>query len=150
MGKARKQDTSYGIVPVRRSGEELLYLLIQHNAGHWAFPKGHAEGEETPRESALRELAEETGIDEVELLHDEPFPEAYVIHGRRKVTDKTVWFFVGLTEIASVYCQPEEVQAYAWLTEDAAAERLTFDASRKTLSNASEIVAASSRGRKTA
>jgi len=30
--------------------------------GHWAFPGGGTEGEETPLQTALRELMEETGI----------------------------------------------------------------------------------------
>ncbi|GMA35773.1 hypothetical protein GCM10025876_19770 [Demequina litorisediminis] len=28
----------------------------------WCLPKGHIEGEETPEEAAIREVAEETGI----------------------------------------------------------------------------------------
>ena len=38
-----------------------LFLLIQHQAGHWAFPKGHANPGESPAETARREFAEETG-----------------------------------------------------------------------------------------
>ena len=44
------------------------FLLIQHptksngDEGHWDFPKGHVEGNETELETAKRELIEETGI----------------------------------------------------------------------------------------
>lgn len=38
-------------------------LMIKHAAlGRWLFPGGHMEAGETPAESAIRELIEETGI----------------------------------------------------------------------------------------
>ena len=37
-------------------------LMVKHNKGHWAFPKGHVEENETEQETALRETKEETGL----------------------------------------------------------------------------------------
>ena len=43
-------------------------LMVKHNAGHCAFPKGHVEEGETEFETAIRETKEETGIDvEIQL-----------------------------------------------------------------------------------
>ena len=49
------------------------FLLIQYSVklgekGHWDFPKGHIEGNETELETATRELEEETSIKNVELI----------------------------------------------------------------------------------
>ncbi len=38
------------------------YLLVKTKSGHIGFPKGHVEYGETEKESALREILEETGI----------------------------------------------------------------------------------------
>ena len=66
------QDQSFGVVPVRddaKTGEQ-EFLLVQHQAGHWGFPKGHLEPGETPVQAAGRELAEETGLRRVKLVHE--------------------------------------------------------------------------------
>jgi 8-oxo-dGTP pyrophosphatase MutT (NUDIX family) len=66
-------DFSCGVIPWRLTpGGEREYLLIQHNAGHWSFPKGHPEAGEDDLVAARRELAEETGIEAVELLRRLP------------------------------------------------------------------------------
>ena len=43
------------------------YALVQgRHTGKWSFPKGHLQHGETGPECALREIAEETGMDEVD------------------------------------------------------------------------------------
>lgn len=52
---------------VERSGSVLLVKLSYGpREGHWTLPGGLMEGDETPEEAAVREIAEETGFD-VEL-----------------------------------------------------------------------------------
>ncbi|MCU0969199.1 MAG: NUDIX domain-containing protein [Rubrivivax sp.] len=59
---------SCGIVIVNREAELLLCHVTGHD--HWDLPKGGAADHETPREAALRETREETGlsIDPEQLL----------------------------------------------------------------------------------
>jgi len=59
------KERSFGAVVVDEKGR---YLLVKHRyGGHWDFPKGHMEGDESPLEAALREVLEETGL-ELELF----------------------------------------------------------------------------------
>ncbi|WP_421735649.1 NUDIX hydrolase [Cellulomonas sp.] len=54
-----------GIVVSRREGVHHAAVIARRNrAGRleWCLPKGHLEGDETPEEAAVREIAEETGI----------------------------------------------------------------------------------------
>jgi bis(5'-nucleosidyl)-tetraphosphatase len=59
----RKCVSTFGIIPLR---EVLSYhpivFLVRARSGHWSFPKGHQEKNETDWATAQRELREETGL----------------------------------------------------------------------------------------
>ncbi len=38
-------------------------LIVQYHEGGWTFPKGHIEPGEEPKDTAAREVLEETGVD---------------------------------------------------------------------------------------
>jgi 8-oxo-dGTP pyrophosphatase MutT (NUDIX family) len=60
------EETSAGGLVVRQQdGTHVAAVIARRNrAGRleWCLPKGHLEGEETPEQAAVREIAEETGI----------------------------------------------------------------------------------------
>ena len=58
----REVDAAGGLVSNRRGD----YLLIQRS-GLWDLPKGHREAGEDIEVTALREVQEETGVDQLEL-----------------------------------------------------------------------------------
>jgi len=43
-------------------------LLLHYRSGHWDFPKGNIEINETEMQAATRELREETGITKFRLI----------------------------------------------------------------------------------
>ena len=63
-------DKSCGVV-LFNSGKVLLLRhssISSREGGHWDFPKGHIDGDETEIQTALRELEEETGIAHVNVI----------------------------------------------------------------------------------
>lgn len=58
-----REPTAGGIV-YRLKGKErsVEILLIADSKGRWTIPKGHIEEGETPRQTAEREIQEETGL----------------------------------------------------------------------------------------
>lgn len=60
------EETSAGGLVVRQDdGVHVAAVIARRNrAGRleWCLPKGHLEGDETPEQAAVREIAEETGI----------------------------------------------------------------------------------------
>lgn len=70
----RAKTLSAGVIPVRHAQGGWLYLLLRAYQ-YWDFPKGKTEAGETPLEAALRELKEETGIDQVTFRWGQDFVE---------------------------------------------------------------------------
>jgi 8-oxo-dGTP pyrophosphatase MutT (NUDIX family) len=60
-------ETSAGGVIYRWRERTPYVLLIRDAYEHWGLPKGHVEDGETPDAAALREVEEETGLDELVL-----------------------------------------------------------------------------------
>src|SRR5580658_6988569 len=63
-----KETTSGGIV-FRRHGknQDIQILLMQDAKNRWTIPKGHVEPGEEPRQTAEREINEETGLKEMKV-----------------------------------------------------------------------------------
>ena len=56
------REYSCGAVVFTRRAGQILYVAVQEQSGAYSFPKGHMEGGETERETARREIFEETGL----------------------------------------------------------------------------------------
>lgn len=63
-----REPTSGGIIFRRDQDGGVEILLIQDGKDRWTIPKGHIEEGETAEETARREIAEEAGLKQVEIL----------------------------------------------------------------------------------
>ena len=117
------------------------FLVIQHPTesndvkGHWDFPKGHVEDNETELETATRELQEETGIDNFKLIDNFRHKITYNIHKNNAVIPKEVIFFLGESSTKSIELSSEH-QNYSWLNFDLAHDRLTYANAKEVLAKA--------------
>ena len=80
---------------------------------------------ETPRETAERELREETGLTVIRYLHFEPFSTRYLCISHGKYVNKTVTYFVAEVEGTEKLC-PQEIAEGAWCTLEEALEKMQF------------------------
>lgn len=65
-----REPTSGGIVFRRNpKSREIEILLIQDAKDRWTIPKGHIEEGETSKETAEREIREETGLEKLKVLN---------------------------------------------------------------------------------
>ncbi|HEY7810140.1 MAG TPA: RNA pyrophosphohydrolase [Allosphingosinicella sp.] len=68
-----------GVMLVNREGKVFVAQRLDSTLEAWQMPQGGLDEGETPREGALRELEEETGIsrDKVEVIGEAPEPLLY-------------------------------------------------------------------------
>ncbi|MDX1683052.1 MAG: NUDIX domain-containing protein [Phycisphaeraceae bacterium] len=128
-------ERSYGIIATREQNGQRQWLLVQHHAGHWAFPKGHAEKSETAEETARREFTEETGLTAGDVDPD-PIIERYTYQRDGQPIEKQVDYYLTEEVTGDARPQPEELAQLAWLDTDTARNRMTFDEGRKVLDEA--------------
>lgn len=102
-------------------------LLVRQNKGHWEFPKGHVEGNETEKETAIREVKEETNLDVV-IESDERYIIEYVTDKGR---DKQVVYFIAKCVSGELMRQECEIQTLGWFDFDEALETLTYENTKK-------------------
>lgn len=130
-----QRDKAYGVILVlRENGEDRFLILKQKPHGHWSFPKGHGEAEETPKESAIRELKEEAGITDVEFLEVPTIKYGYPIdEGNNDIYHKTTELFIAFAKNDKVIPQEIEISEYKWATYDEAMQTFTFKGTKNVL-----------------
>ncbi|MCA9330017.1 NUDIX domain-containing protein [Candidatus Saccharibacteria bacterium] len=64
-----REPTAGGVVFRRTKDNEVEILLIQDAKNRWTIPKGHIEEGESSRATAKREITEETGLQEMNVLN---------------------------------------------------------------------------------
>jgi 8-oxo-dGTP diphosphatase len=62
------ETTSGGVVWRRNQEGKVEILLIQDAKNRWTIPKGHVEEGEEPRQTAEREIREETGLQDMKVM----------------------------------------------------------------------------------
>ena len=104
-----------GVAAVVEDGGRWLVLRRHgaHGAGTWGLPGGHQEFGESPESTAVREVAEETGLTVVPTARlgftDDPMPEV----GRHYVT-----LFLACMPVSGIagIREPDKATCLAWLT----------------------------------
>ena len=132
-----KREKSCGAVVYRYEKNTLCLLLLRHLHGdHWSFPKGHVEENETERQTALREVFEETGLRV--SLHD-GFRQV-VEYSPKPGATKQVVYFLGHTDNVRYVLQVEEISEIRWIDIDSAYHIVTFKNDRNLIVRAREFL----------
>ena len=116
---------------LRRAGAEYLLVTASDEQGTWVLPKGHIEPPESPRETAVREVREETGV---WASVRGPLTTVDFMVDKRGIS---VVFF--LMEAVEVGAAPERRRT-AWLPFDDAIAMLAHEESRSVLRLADSVL----------
>lgn len=116
-----------------RKGDEVL-LVHRPRYDDWSFPKGKLDPDEHPTTAAVREVAEETGL-EIRLGPPLACQRYGIGQGRMKRVDYWVARALGDDDVSG-YLVNDEIDDVAWVPWSEAVRRLTYDYDRETLSQA--------------
>lgn len=109
-------------------------LMVYHNIyNSWSWVGGHADGEEDLLAVALKEAREETGIEHIHPVSEEPFSvEILTVNGHEKhgkyVSSHlhyNVTYLVEAEESDELRMKPDENSGVAWFTFDGALKAST-------------------------
>lgn len=143
-GKARvrkvEEVSAGGLVLSSDRGSGLLIgRLDKRGRTLWSLPKGHIESGETPEAAALREVAEETGIQSAIARSLGVIDFWFMADGKR--IHKTVHHFLFTETGGHLAPQPFEVDEVAWFAVDEVVSRLAYSDERKLLAGFGDLAA---------
>src|SRR4051794_23538781 len=134
-----RSERSAGVVVFRNDPGGRVFLLLDYGR-FWDYPKGHVEKGEDDLAAALRELKEETGLADVELVDGFREEMTYFFRDKKKgLIKKTVVFFLAQTDSDKITVSHEH-EAGEFLPYEQALERLTYPNAKKLLKSAHEFM----------
>ena len=132
---------SAGGVVIKRSesGEPRVAICHRESERLWALPKGTPDGDETVKQTALREVSEETGL-EVEIVdHVDTIRYSFIRQpsdtvrypdikpGQAVTFDKEVHFFLMRKIGGDISSHDHEFDEVRWADVESALETLTYE-----------------------
>ncbi len=113
----------------KASGDTKILLVKNHNGRFYSFPKGHVELYENEKETAIREVKEETNLD------------VKILDGFREISDycpfgnirKRVVFFLAIAGNDNIKIQESEIDSYQWVSLDKADTVCTYDNDKRVI-----------------
>jgi len=144
-----------GAVIYHRENKETYYLVLDYGYDYWGFSKGHMEEGEKSKETAIREIEEETGIKDLIFIKgfEEKSEYSYEVNGDKifrqskeellKLNDKDIFkivtYFLAETKTKKIVISHEH-KAYEWLLYEDALKKLTYKDCKQTLEKADEFL----------
>jgi bis(5'-nucleosidyl)-tetraphosphatase len=110
-------------------------LLLHYRSGHWDFPKGNIEINETEMQAATRELREETGITKFRLIPNFRYTLGYKYARKSSLISKQVILFLASTKVNKVKISDEHI-GFKWSNIQTSVNQLTYSNAKNALQHA--------------
>lgn len=135
--------TAGGVV-VTGISRDASVAILHRTDGEWTLPKGHLEDDETPEKAAVREIAEEIGVQRLEIVSElhtvrYTFQEA----GSQKPHHKEVVFYLVVSPMGNVPLRPEKGTKFddaRWMSFSEAQRLCTYANFREVLRRAQDAL----------
>ena len=134
-----QKEVSAGIILYNNDNDQIQFLVLKYPGGHWDFVKGKMENSEEPKQTAIRETKEETGIIDVEFIDGFNEEISYTFYVKNKEINKKVIFYLGKTKSTEIIISHEHLD-FAWLNFKDAMERITYENAKRILTKANNLL----------
>lgn len=132
------KEYSAGAVIFHQEKGQRKYLLLHYRHGHWGHARGHIEEGEGPKQTAQREIREETGLSDLKFVPDFKVRGGFI---SEKKLNKDIIYFLAQTKTRHIRIDPREHKGYGWFSYKEAIERATFINSKNLLRQAEQFLA---------
>jgi 8-oxo-dGTP pyrophosphatase MutT (NUDIX family) len=143
-GGPTERATSCGGIIVRRLDAEPELVLGRRNRDDnrvtWSLPKGTPAAAESPEETALREVAEETGL-EVRIVEPVGPIQYFFTQGGRRI-HKTVHYYLMEATGGDLTAHDHEFDEVRWVAAGEARALMSFPTEREIVDHALALSAA--------
>ena len=142
----RHEISAGGVIWRRDPVSSKFHAVLVKSAGRqaWVLPKGHIESGESVSDAAVREAAEETGL---EVRLGESLGDISYVYSWREGADgqlvrifKRVYFFLMECEGGDPAKHDFEIDAVEWMDFDQALERATHKSERDVIARARKML----------
>lgn len=119
---------SFGVIPLfKKEGIYHILLIKNSKGGHWGLPKGTPEDNETPMETALREMEEETGIikEQIKIEATPIFTEKYSFEQNSIIYNKTNTYYIAHVNEMFIGKNLDEISEARWVSINEAKDIIT-------------------------
>jgi 8-oxo-dGTP pyrophosphatase MutT (NUDIX family) len=137
--RARIERSAGGVV-LRTIGDTVHVLLIRDPYRNWGLPKGHVEVGEDDLTAALREVEEETGLEQLTAGPEVATIDWYFRARGRRVHKFCAFFLMVSHDGAAVPEVAEGITECRWVPLHEAPGAISYDNTRQVLHQASSLL----------
>ncbi len=118
-----------------------MLLLDRPSRGEVRLPKGHVDPGETAREAALREITEESGYSDLQIVADLGEQLVEFEHGGDQYRRTERYYLMALVGEQKLPRDAHDAEQFdpLWVPLEEAAERLTFEAEQRVARQGIEV-----------
>ncbi len=138
--RLRIMKSAGGVVFRKRDNSIEVALIYLKKGNVFSLPKGTIDDNETPEETAMREVKEETGINGkiIEKIGEASY--WFYLTEENAKCKKTVHYFLMEYESGDINMHNWEVDEVYWMPIDEAIKKITFKSDREILLKTKEIL----------
>jgi len=144
-----KYEESAGIIVFYLDGKEPKFLLLKYPT-YWGFAKGIIEKGESIEETAEREVEEETGFKDLEILPGFTFVQEWFYRFKGELIKKKATFLLGKIkkEDAEKVRLSQEHEDFSWNSYEDAIEKMKIKNNKDMLTKSYEFIKGSGKQKK--
>ena len=134
----RKFEKSAGAIIFRIEGNNIFYLLLKYPT-YWGFAKGNIEEKENEEQTALREIKEETGLNDIVLLKGFKENIAWFYRMNNELRRKEAIFFLAETKTKEIKISKEH-NDFKWLSYEEALKLIKIKSNKQLMEKADKFI----------